>query len=122
MFLSPEFGLWGVGFFRVGHDHGDGGLGNAWLYFDSRTGEAAGAHVPGTGSAADVFLQSMFPLHSGRILGLPGRILISVLGAAIALFSATGVWLWWSRRVAHGRAARSRMRDGAPNAGLTPVA
>jgi uncharacterized iron-regulated membrane protein len=122
VFLSSEFGLWGVGFFNAGHDHGDGGLGNAWLYFDSRTGEPAGEHVPGTGSAGDVFLQSMFPLHSGRILGLPGRVLISVLGAAIALFSATGVWLWWSRRVAQERAARSRPRAGAPNAGLTPVA
>ncbi|MGM9489104.1 PepSY-associated TM helix domain-containing protein [Ideonella sp. YS5] len=122
VFLSPEFGLWGVGFFRAGHDHGDGGLGNAWLYFDSRTGELAGAHVPGTGSAGDLFLQSMFPLHSGRLLGLPGRVLISALGAAIALFSATGVWLWWSRRVAQERAARGRPRAGAPNAGLTPVA
>jgi uncharacterized iron-regulated membrane protein len=122
MFLSPEFGLWGVGFFKAGHDHGDGGLGNAWLYFDSRTGEPAGEHVPGTGSAGDIFLQSMFPLHSGRILGLPGRILVSVLGAAIALFSATGVWLWWSRRVARERAVRERPRDATGNAGLTSVA
>lgn len=122
VFLSMDFGLWGVGFFEPGFDHGDGGLGNAWLYYDSRTGEPAGAHVPGTGSAGDVFLQSMFPLHSGRILGLPGRILISALGAAIAAFSATGVWLWWSRRVARERAARERPQVGAGDRSLTPVA
>ena len=64
----------------------------------------------------------MFPLHSGRILGLPGRVLVSVLGAAIALFSATGVWLWWSRRVARERAVREHPRDATGNAGLTSVA
>ncbi|MEK8033866.1 PepSY-associated TM helix domain-containing protein [Ideonella sp. DXS29W] len=107
VFFSPEFGVWGVGFFEPGRDHGDGGLGNPWLYFDARTGEPAGAQVPGEGSAGDIFLQSMFPLHSGRILGLPGRILISVLGLVIAGFSATGVYLWWRKRVARAAVARA---------------
>ena len=34
------------------------------------------------GSAGDIFLQSMFPLHSGRIIGIPGRMLMSLMGAA----------------------------------------
>ncbi|GAA0751772.1 PepSY-associated TM helix domain-containing protein [Ideonella azotifigens] len=98
VFLSPEFGLWGVGFFRPGHDHGDGGLGNAWLYFDAGTGELAGDSVPGTGSAGDIFMQSMFPLHSGRIIGLTGRVLISLMGVVIASFSVTGVLIWARKR------------------------
>ena len=44
----PNFGLYGVGFYEPGNGHGDGGLGNPWLYFDARTGEPAGADVPGT--------------------------------------------------------------------------
>jgi len=98
VFLSSEFGVWGVGFFEVGRSHGDGGLGNPWLYFDAATGEPAGADIPGTGSAGDLFLQAMFPLHSGRILGWPGRVLISLMGLAVAAFSATGVLIWLRRR------------------------
>ncbi|HJV71655.1 PepSY-associated TM helix domain-containing protein, partial [Ideonella sp.] len=109
IFLSPEFGLWGVGFFEPGNDHGDGGLGNPWLYFDARTGELAGADVPGTGSAGDLFMQSMFPLHSGRIIGLPGRVLMSLLGVAIAGFSVTGVLIWARKRRARAATAPARL-------------
>ncbi|BDU72288.1 PepSY-associated TM helix domain-containing protein [Mesoterricola silvestris] len=96
LFLAS--GVYGVGFFEPGRDHGDGGLGNAWLYFRARDGAPAGAQVPGEGSAGDVFLQAQFPLHSGRILGLPGRVLVSALGLAVAALSATGVALWARRR------------------------
>jgi uncharacterized iron-regulated membrane protein len=98
VFLSTEFGLWGVGFFEAGRGHGDGGLGNPWLYFDSRSGAPAGADVPGTGSAGDIFMQAMFPLHSGRILGVTGRVLMSLMGAAIATLSVTGVLIWARKR------------------------
>jgi uncharacterized iron-regulated membrane protein len=98
VFLSTDFGVWGVGFFEPGFSHGDGGLGNPWLYVDARIGEAAGADVPGTGSAGDIFMQAMFPLHSGRILGVPGRVLMSLMGVAIATFSVTGVLIWLRKR------------------------
>ncbi|MGH6647518.1 PepSY-associated TM helix domain-containing protein [Aquabacterium sp.] len=112
VFLSPEFGVWGVGFFEVGNSHGDGGLGNPWLYFDSRTGEPAGATVPGTGSAGDIFMQSMFPLHSGRIIGLPGRILLSFMGLMIAMLSVTGVLIWARKRKARVKAGAWLSRAG----------
>jgi uncharacterized iron-regulated membrane protein len=102
VFLSTDFGLWGVGFFKPGFAHGDGGLGNPWLYFDSRTGEPAGADVPGTGSPGDIFMQAMFPLHSGRIIGVPGRVLMSLMGVVIATLSATGVLIWARKRRARG--------------------
>lgn len=107
VFYSSAYGLYGVGFFEADNDHGDGGLGNAWLYFDGRDGSAAGGVVPGTGSAGDIFLQAQFPLHSGRILGLPGRVLISAMGLVVAMLSATGLIIWLRKRRARIAPARS---------------
>ncbi len=103
IFYSPEFGVYGVGFFEVGHDHGDGGLGNPWLYFDGPDGKFLGAEVPGTGTAGDIFMQAQFPLHSGRILGLPGRILISIMGLVVAILSITGIYIWLKKSRARFR-------------------
>ncbi|KAB2964707.1 PepSY-associated TM helix domain-containing protein [Zoogloea sp.] len=110
VFLSTAFGVYGVGFFEPGNAHGDGGLGNPWLYFDARSGAAAGALEPGSGSAGDIFLQAMFPLHSGRIIGTPGRVLMTLCGLAVAMLSVTGVVIWARKRrarVAKAQAARS---------------
>lgn len=107
LLLSTEVGVWGVGFYEVENSHGDGGLGNPWLYIDSRTGAPAGADVPGTGSAGDLFLQSMFPLHSGRIIGTPGRVLMSLTGALIATLCVTGVLIWARKRRSRALAQRS---------------
>jgi uncharacterized iron-regulated membrane protein len=90
--------VYGVGFYEPGKDHGDGGLGNPWLYYDGKSGAPAGAHLPGQGSAGDLFLQVQFPLHSGRILGTPGRIAITALGLIISMLSVTGVVIWAKKR------------------------
>ncbi len=103
IFYSSMFGLYGVGFFAPGRDHGDGGLGNPWLYFDALSGKPAGAEIPGTGSAGDIFLQAQFPLHSGRIIGVPGRIFVSVLGLVVAMLSLTGLVIWARKRAARVR-------------------
>jgi len=113
VFTSTEFGLYGVGFYEAQNSHGDGGLGNPWIYVDARSGAPAGADVPGTGSAGDIFMQSMFPLHSGRILGTPGRALMSAMGVAIATLSATGVLIWARKRRARTRAEAAQGVVGA---------
>ena len=100
IFYIAMFDIYGVGFFESGNSHGDGGLGNPWLYFDATSGEALGGEIPGQGTAGDIFLQSMFPLHSGRIAGLPGRILVSLMGLAIAALSITGIVIWARKRKA----------------------
>jgi uncharacterized iron-regulated membrane protein len=108
VFYSPEFDVYGVGFYTAENDHGDGGLGNPWLYLDGQTGALAGSQIPGTGSAGDIFMQAQFPLHSGRIIGMPGRILVSLLGLAVAMLSLTGVVIWAKKR-------RSRVRSEQRN-------
>jgi len=47
-------------------------------------------------------------IHGGRILGMPGRILIAVLGVAIAVLSVTGVVIWWRKLRARRAAALRR--------------
>ena len=117
IFYSSATGLYGVGFFEAGNDHGDAGLGNAWLYFDARNGQLAGSKIPGTGSAGDLFLQAQFPLHSRRILGLPGRILISLMGLAVAMLSVTGVFIWMRKRsVRRAQSALQSAKNGSTSA------
>ncbi|WP_233409936.1 MULTISPECIES: PepSY-associated TM helix domain-containing protein [Burkholderia] len=107
LLFAPAMNVYAVGFFTPGNDHGDVGLGNAWLYWDAVTGKPVAAQVPGRGSAGDLFMQAQFPLHSGRIAGVAGRIAVSVLGIVIAMLSVTGICIWVKKRSARGRAARS---------------
>ncbi len=69
-------------------------------------GRFLGDRVPWQGTAADIFVQAQFPLHSGRILGLPGRILISLMGLVVAALSVTGVVIWARKRRARLAATR----------------
>lgn len=94
----PAFDLYGVDFYVPGTSRP--GLGPPRLYFGGATGALAGQRVPGEGTSGDLFMRLQFPLHSGRIAGVPGRILVTVLGLAVAVLSVTGVVIWWGRRTA----------------------
>ena len=112
-FYSPEFGIYGIQFFQPGDEHGAGGVGPRTLYLDSGDGRTLGDRQPWKGTAADLFVQAQFPLHSGRVLGLPGRILMSFTGLVVAMLSVTGVYVWWKKRAARvARAAPTLV--GAP--------
>lgn len=115
MFYNPLYGIYGV---RFGRDHAPG-LGNAWLYFDGQSAELLGEHLPGAGSAGDIFHQLQYPLHSGQILGLPGRVAICLTGLAVATLSITGVIIWCRKRRA--RAVR-RVRHARPDAAASSMA
>ncbi len=97
-------GLYTVQFFEPEDEHGAGGVGPRALYLDGQDGRVLGAREPWQGTAADIFVQAQFPVHSGRILGLPGRILVSALGLVVAMLSVTGVVIWWRKR--RGRQGR----------------
>ncbi|NOG71702.1 PepSY domain-containing protein [Roseicella sp. DB1501] len=108
VFYAGHFGIYGIRFFQPGDDHGAAGVGPPLLYVDGQDGRILGRQEPWVGTAADIFVQAQFPLHSGRILGLPGRILISVMGVVVAVVSATGVLIWWRKQSARSRVARRR--------------
>ena len=117
LFYGPAHGVFAVSFFEPGDDHGAAGVGPAMLYYDSEDGRALGQRLPWTGTAADIFVQMQFPMHSGRILGLPGRILISLMGLVVAALSVTGVVIWWKKR-----RARVRVRETMTSTSTTRLA
>jgi uncharacterized iron-regulated membrane protein len=117
---APGFGVYSVSFFHPGDDHGAAGVGPALLYYDGADGQLLGDRQPWKGTAADIFVQAQFPLHSGRILGMPGRILISFMGLAVAALSLTGVVIWYRKRRA--RMARVRERPLLPKRQLPEAA
>ena len=106
IFYAAEFGVYGVQFFHPGGDHGAAGVGPARLFFDGQDGRLIGERLPWKGTVADIFVQAQFPLHSGRILGLPGRIAISLMGVVVAMLSVTGTYLWWRKRRGRRHAIR----------------
>ena len=97
---NPLQGFYTARYFAPGDDHGAAGVGPAAIYFDGAEGQVIGDRQPWIGTAADLFVQAQFPVHSGRILGLPGRILISLMGLVVAMLSVTGVVIWWRKRAA----------------------
>tara|TARA_R110002110_G_scaffold278023_2_gene493294 strand:- start:2995 stop:4251 length:1257 start_codon:yes stop_codon:yes gene_type:complete len=115
LWYAREFGLYRAEFFTAADGHGAGGVGHKALYFDGHSGEYLGDFIPWQGTAADIFVQAQFPLHSGRILGLPGRILISVMGVVVAMLSITGVIIWWRKASAR---QRRRLQLGQMTAGI----
>jgi uncharacterized iron-regulated membrane protein len=116
---GPAHGVYAAAFFQPGDDHGTGGVGPAQLYYDSEDGRPLGERLPWVGTAADVFVQAQFPLHSGRIAGLFGRILISAMGLVVAALSVTGVVIWWRKRRARLRVRRTAA--GEVGARLAPA-
>lgn len=104
---NGQYGIYAVRFFASGADRGAGGVGPPQIYYDGLDGRLLGDKLPWSGTAADIFAQAQFPLHSGRILGLPGRILISLMGLVVALLSVTGFVIWWRKHAARvGRRRR----------------
>ncbi|MFN3401700.1 MAG: PepSY domain-containing protein, partial [Ferrovibrio sp.] len=98
LLYAADYGIYQVRYFQPGHERGAPGLGAARLYFDGADGRLLGERVPGTGTAADIVIQAQFPVHSGRILGLPGRILVSLMGLVTAALAVTGVLIWARKR------------------------
>jgi uncharacterized iron-regulated membrane protein len=84
-------------------------MGVKMVFLDAATGALQGGRVPWEGTAADIFMQLQFPLHSGRIAGLPGRIFLSFMGLVVALLSATGIIIWLKKRA--GRKTMAHLEE-----------
>lgn len=113
IYYEARYGFYNVSFFHPGADHGAGGMGLSNLYMDAHDGRVLSQNIPWKGTAADVFVQLQFPLHSGRILGLPGRILMSFMGVMVAMLSVTGIVIWARKR--RSRVLQAERQAGKPS-------
>jgi uncharacterized iron-regulated membrane protein len=107
IWYGGDYPFYNVSFFDPSDEFGSLGMGLSNIYVSSETGEVIGTYQPWHGTAADVFLQLQLPLHSGRILGLPGRILMSLMGLIVVILSITGIVIWEKKRRARRHVARS---------------
>ena len=94
LFFDGTLDFYGINF----GDFRAPGLGTRTLYLDGTSGALLDASVPGSGTLGDLILQLQYPLHSGYIAGLPGRLLIAASGLLVTLLSLTGMVIWWKKR------------------------
>lgn len=110
LFLGPEIGMYGVRFGREEH----AGVGQAWVYVDSAGGEVVRTIPAAGGTAGDVVQRMQLPLHAGRVLGMPTRLLAVLVGLAAAGLSLTGVLIWANRLSARRRKQSKAKPYAAP--------
>lgn len=103
IYYGGDFAFYNVSFFDPADESGAMGMGLSNMYIDAKNASVLGEYRPWKGTAADVFVQLQLPLHSGRLLGMPGRILMSFMGVMVAMLSVTGIVIWARKR-------RSRLR------------
>lgn len=87
------------------------GAGSSSVYVASDRKAILSVREAGSGQPGDIVDDLIYPIHSGQIAGLPGRILICITGLVVALLSVTGVIIWWKKR--KPRVARQRMNGKA---------
>jgi uncharacterized iron-regulated membrane protein len=115
IFYGRLYGLYSIRFLPPDVEHSPLGM-PRMLFISGADGKIIGGRVPWEGTKADIFMQLQFPLHSGRIAGLPGRILISALGIVVAVLSITGIVVWATKKSARRAARRSFSRQSTPAA------
>ncbi len=61
------------------------------------------------GGTGDAILAWMYPLHSGKAFGWPGRLAVFAAGVLVVMFVVTGLLIWNKKRKARtGKAAAAR--------------
>lgn len=77
------------------------------VYLDDQLGELRALYGYQNGTRGERFVIWQYPLHTGRVLGLWGRIAILLAGIATCVMALTGLVVWHSRWRARVGAKRS---------------
>lgn len=112
LFDVRSAGVYAVYFFDRPTERG-AGFGRPIVYLDDSGGTVLRVDDPGRGRTGDTILALQFPLHSGQVAGLAGRIAVALLGIGVAVLSVTGVLIWARKR----RARRLALRSAALHTG-----
>lgn len=107
----PDKGVYRVAFKEDGMRERALRLRYEQIFIDDQTGLLRGMTGYDSGTAGDRFLIWQYPLHTGRILGWPGQVLVAVTGLVVALLCVTGFLVWRVRRKAR-RGAGGRGQGG----------
>jgi uncharacterized iron-regulated membrane protein len=83
-------------------------FGTTTLFVDRRSGEVLGDFDAFEAPPARRFMELLFPIHTGEVAGLAGRIAILLIGTWLLSMVALGVSLWWTRRPARRPVADQR--------------
>jgi len=103
LYYSFEYNFYGAGFGQ----HDTEAHGKSWLFFHGTDGRLLGQEIAGQGTLGERFYRLQLPIHGGRIIGVAGQVLIALLGAVIAMLSATGIYIWWRKLMAR-RSSKAR--------------
>jgi uncharacterized iron-regulated membrane protein len=68
------------------------------LWIDQYSGKVLAVQDPNQFTAGETFMNVLWPLHDGQILGLPGRILWCLVGFAPLVLYVTGILRWLQKR------------------------
>jgi uncharacterized iron-regulated membrane protein len=91
-----------------------GGL--PYVMFDGDSGALLEVHAPNGQHAGNTITSWLLALHMAHVFGLPYRIFVCALGLAITMLSATGVYIWWKKRLARLSRKMRGVAAGAPMA------
>ncbi|EJL24226.1 PepSY domain-containing protein [Novosphingobium sp. AP12] len=90
-------------------------LGATSVVVDSDTGEVVDVYDAVNAPLANRVMDAVFAVHSGEIGGLPGRMLVLLVGLSLPFFYVTGVWAWF-------RKAKRKRNSARRKAGTVPIA
>jgi uncharacterized iron-regulated membrane protein len=109
--ILPAKGLYWVRLFDP-RDLAD--YGQRWIYVSMDEPVVLSDTHQAQGAAGDVFLAWQYPLHSGRVFGWTGRLIVFASGLAVCALCVTGVMIWAKKRAARLGARRRPPRAHAP--------
>ncbi len=94
-------------------------LGATEVMLSATDGQIMGVYDALHAPVSNKVFDGSFDLHSGALGGLPGRLLVMLLGFSLPALYVTGVWAWFGKR--RRKAAREAQRKQMGTAGTAPL-